>query len=217
MRHQWNFHVLWLVATGCSSSCCCSSVATATTSSPLSMQFMRTSRHNARFRSSRRCLMSFSKTRPTSSDNERCASLRSAFCAPFVSFVFFICCVAFSLILHVHSSATFRVSGNDSVNLVIAWQGKAEERYYQVASTGYLTTEQCVDVLGFKKTDPGWFGDGIYFTQWPRFVFMFSPFFSSYSRQCTLFDQLRRRIFVIQGGEEAVHVVCVHGSRVAGR
>ena len=51
----------------------------------------------------------------------------------------------------------------------MGWQGNREERYYQMASTGYLTAQELAGI-GIPSTDDGWYGKGIYFTQRPRCV-----------------------------------------------
>ena len=60
-----------------------------------------------------------------------------------------------------------RTSGNDRVNLLMAWQGGARQKYFSVASTGFITPDQW-QALGMGVTDPGWYGRGLYFTQLPR-------------------------------------------------
>ena len=56
-----------------------------------------------------------------------------------------------------------RVSGNDSVNMVPAWHGTSEEVMFKIAEKNFLEPEE---LPVEKQTDPGYFGKGIYFTQY---------------------------------------------------
>ena len=61
----------------------------------------------------------------------------------------------------------------------MAWQGHRDEStLYKIASTG-AATQTTLRNVGVQVTDEGYYGAGINFTQWPRFVcsslFSFSP------------------------------------------
>ena len=61
-------------------------------------------------------------------------------------------------------------SGDNSFNVVMGWQGhERDETLYKIASTGAVTTRKLRNV-GVDVKDDGWYGSGINFTQWPRYV-----------------------------------------------
>lgn len=67
---------------------------------------------------------------------------------------------------------TERVSGNDRVNLIAAWHGTSEETVWRIAEENFLEPAELdakLKSLGKEQTDPGYFGKGIYFTQFPSY------------------------------------------------
>ena len=63
----------------------------------------------------------------------------------------------------------------DAMNVVMAWQGHRDEStLYKIASTG-SATQTTLRNVGVTVTDQGFYGAGINFTQWPRFVGFFFP------------------------------------------
>ena len=61
-----------------------------------------------------------------------------------------------------------RVSGNDRLNLIAGWHGTTEESCWNIAEKNfYDPAEREARRNPNKPIDPGYFGKGIYFTQYP--------------------------------------------------
>ena len=86
--------------------------------------------------------------------------------------------VSFSLMKTSHGPYRYpmRVGGiDDSINLVLACQGHKEDAaLHSIASTGAITNNR-LHSLGVPVVDDGFYGSGICFTQWPRFVSVARP------------------------------------------
>ncbi len=59
-----------------------------------------------------------------------------------------------------------RVSGNGFVNLVAGWHGTREDTMFKIAAANFLEPHELPPE---KKKDPGYFGKGIYLTQYPSY------------------------------------------------
>lgn len=61
-----------------------------------------------------------------------------------------------------------RASGNEHVNLIGAWTGSSESTAWKRAESNFLLPHE-PEALGIAQTDPGYFGKGLYFTQFPSY------------------------------------------------
>lgn len=64
--------------------------------------------------------------------------------------------------------SVMRVSGNEGINLILGWHGASEESIRKIVKTGFLEQSELA-AAGITVTDPGYFGPGIYFTQFPSY------------------------------------------------
>lgn len=73
-----------------------------------------------------------------------------------------------SWILGQLQESMYRISGNDGINLILGWHGTSEENirsivqhnFYDMTDPGFAAA---------RKTDPGFFGPGVYFSQYPTY------------------------------------------------
>lgn len=66
------------------------------------------------------------------------------------------------------AKSVMRVSGNESINLMLGWHGSSEESIKKIAQTGFLEPDE-LEAAGIKVTDPGWYAPGLYFTSFPSY------------------------------------------------
>lgn len=104
------------------------------------------------------------------------------------------------------SQSVLQISGNEKINLIagncylylnnlIGWHGSSEEKCFSIAQNNFLEPGE---IPMSKKTDPGYFGNGIYFTQFPSYGAMYAD----KEKQCMLIswvsniDEVTRKVMM---------------------
>ena len=96
----------------------------------------------------------------------------------------------------------------DAMNVVMAWQGHRDEStLYKIANTGSATHATLRNV-GVTVTDQGFYGAGINFTQWPRFV-CYSFSLSSVRAHSALAHHSYGKIYAQNNNKLLLSYVCV--------
>lgn len=75
-------------------------------------------------------------------------------------------------ILRKFENFTVQISGHQDINLVPVWSGAPEETYFKIGESGHLSPKE-LEARGITKKgsgDAGYFGSGIYFTQFPSYA-----------------------------------------------
>lgn len=76
-------------------------------------------------------------------------------------------------ILQQFNRFTVQMNGLQNVNLVPAWRGSKKKSYYLIGEEGHLTPQECRS-RGITLEDEGFFGSGIYMTQYPSYGFQYA-------------------------------------------
>ena len=62
----------------------------------------------------------------------------------------------------------YRISGNEGINLILGWHGTSEANIRSIVQNNFYDMSD-PEFAASRKTDPGFFGPGIYFSQYPTY------------------------------------------------
>lgn len=65
-------------------------------------------------------------------------------------------------------NSMYRISGNDGINLILGWHGTSEDNVRSIMRNNFYDMTDPEFAAG-RKTDPGFFGPGVYFSQYPAY------------------------------------------------